>query len=133
MSERAGALAVAGVLTLTLLVSACSRGLAPLGLGPAYQQVPGGDAERGRAAIRAYGCGACHAIPGVAGARGRVAPALHEYGQREVIVGLVPNTPERLVAWIQTPSSLRQGTTMPNLGLTPADARDIAAYLYTLH
>jgi cytochrome c551/c552 len=36
--------------------------------------IDGGDPERGRSLIQAYGCGTCHTIAGVRGARGRVGP-----------------------------------------------------------
>ena len=42
----------------------------------------GGDAERGRAALRRYGCDACHLIPGVRGADGLVGPSLERSRER---------------------------------------------------
>ncbi len=42
------------------------------------------------------------------------------------------NTPDRLVQWIQHPQHLRPRSPMPEMGVTDGDARDIAAYLYTL-
>lgn len=97
------------------------------------ERVPGADVERGRAALRAYGCGSCHTIPGVAGANGRVAPTLVGFAGRENFAGgLVTNTPEKLIRWIENPQVVKPGTAMPNIGVTEADARDIAAYLYTL-
>ncbi len=96
------------------------------------RQVPGGDAARGKEAIVRYGCGACHTIPGVSGATALVAPSLADFGERAYIAGWVPNTPDNLVRWVQDPPAMKPGTPMPNLGVTPADARDIAAYLYTL-
>jgi cytochrome c len=96
------------------------------------QQVSGGDPERGRQVLTAYGCGACHTISGVPGANGRVAPALNGWGTRTTIVGLMPNTPERLVQWIVDPRSLRPDTTMPAVGASREDALHMAAYLYTL-
>lgn len=96
------------------------------------QQVPDGDAGRGETAIRAYGCGACHSVPGVAGANGTVAPPLTSFAERDYIAGARRNTTEELIRWIQNPQAIEPGTAMPNLGVTEADARDIAAYLYTL-
>jgi cytochrome c1 len=37
-----------------------------------------------------------------------------------------------LILWLQNPQAVEPGTVMPNLGLTEIEARDIAAYLYTL-
>lgn len=35
--------------------------------------------------------------------------------------------------WLQNPKAIDEKTAMPNLGVTPADARDIAGFLYTLN
>jgi cytochrome c len=91
-----------------------------------------GDARRGEAAIARYECGACHRIPGIPGARGRVGPSLEAFRQRMYIAGRIPNVTERLVRWLQDPPSLAPTTAMPDVGVTASDARDIAAYLYTL-
>lgn len=80
----------------------------------------------------AYGCGACHTIPGVPGARGLVGPSLSGFARRQSIAGQVANTGEFLVRWISVPQAIKPGTAMPNLGVSEARARDIAAYLYTL-
>jgi cytochrome c2 len=44
----------------------------------------------------------------------------------------VPNTPENLMRWIRRPSDVVPGTAMPVLGLSEQDAKDIAAFLYSL-
>jgi cytochrome c len=92
----------------------------------------GGRAARGRAEIRSYGCGACHVIPGIPGATGRVGPSLADIAHQSFVGGVVSNTPENMIAWIQDPPALSPRTAMPNLNVSSADARDIAAYLYTL-
>jgi len=94
--------------------------------------VPGGSVARGKATLTALGCGTCHMISGIAGARGLVGPPLTGVGSRSIIAGELPNTPENLEKWIENPPSVEPNTDMPNLGVTPAQARDIAAYLYTL-
>jgi cytochrome c len=94
--------------------------------------VDGGNAQRGPVAIQRYGCGTCHTIPGVKGANGRVAPPLLWFAERAFIAGEVSNTPEHLITWITVPQAIEPGTDMPNLGVTDEEARDIAAYLYTL-
>ena len=88
--------------------------------------------ERGKAMILAYGCGACHVIPGVAGASGKVGPRLNETVERVYIAGVLPNSPQNLVRWIRDPQDVDPLTAMPDLNVGPQDARDIAAYLYTL-
>jgi cytochrome c1 len=49
-----------------------------------------------------------------------------------MIAGELPNTPNNLVHWIQSPKSVEPNTAMPELGLSEQEARDVAAYLYTL-
>ena len=113
------------MLAWLVLVGACGR-KSPRTL------VTGGDPARGRAQIVAYGCGSCHVIPGVSGASGLVGPPLTQFAHRAFIAGEVPNNSEFLVRWISVPQSIEPGTAMPNLGVSEAQARDIAAYLYTL-
>lgn len=98
----------------------------------AYTVETGGDAHRGAALINHYRCGACHYIPGIHDARGMVGPPLMFFAQRTFIAGEVPNSPENLVRWIRSPKSIEPGTAMPALGLSDQEARDVAAYLYTL-
>jgi cytochrome c len=112
-------------LSLLLMLCGCRRS------EPA-QLVPGGHAELGKQAIVAYGCGTCHVIPGIRVAQGLVGPPLTTFARRTYIAGEAPNTPERLVRWIQAPQSIEPGTAMPDLGVTEQQARNIAAYLYTL-
>lgn len=97
------------------------------------QKVAGGNPQLGRAAIEHYGCGSCHAIPGVPNAVGVVGPPLGGIADRRIIAGVVPNTPDEMVRWIVMPQSIVPGNAMPNLGVSDGQARDIAAYLYTLH
>lgn len=97
--------------------------------GPAFV---GGDAQRGRELIQQYGCGSCHTIPGVAGADATVGPPLDRWAERVYIAGTLPNEPGALVRWIIDPDSVEPGTAMPDLGVTPSEAQDIAAYLFTL-
>ena len=99
---------------------------------PYRRHVAGGNADRGKAAIKSFDCGSCHMIPGIDNARGTVGPPLIEFGRRVYIAGEVPNTPALLMQWIQSPQSIEPKTVMPNLGVTESQARDIAAYLYTL-
>jgi cytochrome c len=115
-----------GVALATLAATAGCRHATPAVL------VAGGDAARGRQAITAYGCGACHVVPGVRAASGMVGPPLTAFAGRAYIAGEAPNTASALVQWIMNPQSIEPGTAMPALGVSEAHARDIAAYLYTL-
>jgi cytochrome c1 len=92
----------------------------------------GGDAARGRGLLAREPCGGCHEIPGVAGARGRVGPPLVHFASRAFIGGRASNTPDNLVRWIRDPRQFDPGTAMPPAPLSEREARDIAAYLYTL-
>ena len=95
-------------------------------------RLTGGNPKRGRELIGRYGCDACHTIPGVPGARGRVGPPLAGVASRMYVAGVLQNTPPNLQRWIKDPQAVDSATAMPNLRVTDADARDIAAYLYTL-
>lgn len=101
--------------------------------GTTSRAIAGATPERGAAAMRRYGCGSCHVVPGVAGATGLVGPPLTGFAGRTYIAGLLPNEPEHLVRWIRAPQAIAPGTAMPNLGVTENEARDMAAYLYTLN
>jgi len=99
---------------------------------PGVAQDSNGNARRGAKLTASLGCGACHSIPGISGARGLVGPPLDNIGARTIIAGLLPNTPENLARWIEAPQSVVPGNAMPNMGLNVRDAADIAAYLDTL-
>jgi cytochrome c len=92
----------------------------------------GGDPDRGALSVAGYGCGSCHAIPGIPGAHGLVGPSLAGIGSRLYIAGSQPNDPGTLMRWVQDPHSIKEKTAMPNVGVSPHDATDIAAYLYSL-
>lgn len=78
------------------------------------------------------GCAACHVIPGVAWPEGSAGPSLEGFGASPMIGGRFPNQPEVLTAWLIDASSLSPETAMPPMPLTDAEARDVAAYLYSL-
>ena len=91
-----------------------------------------GDARYGRRLADEFGCGACHVIPGIAGARGEAGPSLRRMGRRGYIAGRAPNTEEAMIEFLLAPETVAPGTAMPAVGLTRAQARDIAAFLRTL-
>jgi|GEM_PF-1020255 len=95
-------------------------------------QIPQSDASRGPALMVAYGCGSCHVIPGVTGAVGTVGPSLAGIADRAYIAGIIGNTPGGLMGWLMNPTVHSPQTAMPDLGVSEGDARDMAAYLYTL-
>ncbi|HCO02309.1 MAG TPA: cytochrome C [Actinobacteria bacterium] len=126
MKRPAAAAAVA--LFGALLLAACVH--TPSRIPP--PEVPGGDPARGVTFIQQYGCGSCHVIPGVNGANGLVGPPLNLFARRGYIAGELPNSGDNLIRWIQHPKDVEPNTAMPDLGVTPTQARDIAAYLFTL-
>ena len=79
------------------------------------------------------GCGSCHTIPGIVGAHGKVGPSLEGIASHSYIAGQLPNQPPNLEHWIQHPHSVHPDSLMPELGVTEAQSRDIAAYLYSLN
>lgn len=97
-----------------------------------HQRVVGGEAKLGRQLIEAYGCPACHVVPGVPAARGTVGPSLADFGRRAYIAGRAPNRPDLLVLWLRNAPQIDPATAMPDMGVTEEEARHIAAYLYTL-
>ena len=96
------------------------------------RELTGGEPSRGVTAIGRYGCGSCHEIPGVRRATGTVGPPLTGIARRTYLAGHVSNTPQGMMRWIQHPQQLEQGTAMPEMHVSDADAKDITAYLYTL-
>ena len=92
----------------------------------------GGDSNQGAYLIQKFGCGTCHTIPGIADADGQVGPPLNAMGQRVYLAGKLRNTPDNMVRWLRDPQAVVPENVMPNMGLTKAQARDVAAYLYTL-
>ena len=114
----------------------CAGALITTGCGGAAAKttangVTGGDPQRGLAAVHRYGCGSCHTIAGNPEAHGLVGPPLTGIGSRMYVAGVLANTPDNIVRWIQHPKEVDEKTVMPDLGVNPRDATDIAAYLYS--
>src|SRR6185436_863734 len=88
------------VIYLSALVPLCSCGR---NTDRQAAALTGGDPARGKAAISRYGCASCHTIAGVRGADGLVGPPLTGVASRVYIAGVLQNTPENLIQWIQDP------------------------------
>lgn len=112
-----------GMAMLAALVS-CSE--------PMDERIAIGDPHAGEVVVTRQACGYCHTIPGIPNSNGQVGPTLGNFAARRLIAGLLPNTPPELVRWLRTPQSVLKDNAMPNMGLTEQQARDVAAYLYTL-
>jgi cytochrome c2 len=120
-------------LVAPLAVVALAVSLWPLscstGRSNSPQVVTGADPSAGKVAITHYGCGSCHTIPGVKGAVALVGPPLIHWSRRSFVAGKLANTPDNLVSWLEDPQAVWPGNDMPDLGISPTDARNIAAYL----
>ena len=106
--------------------------LALLLLATCRKEASLGDSARGKQLIDQYGCTACHVIPGVAGPRGMVGPSLDHVASRAMLARKFPNNPDTMAKWLQNPQAMDPQNAMPNLNITPADSRDITAFLFTL-
>ncbi|KQU84260.1 cytochrome C [Variovorax sp. Root318D1] len=113
------------LLVLALLAGGCTP-------GDQRERAPSAQRERGRLLLAQYQCGSCHTIPDVQAARGHMGPTLAAFGRRSYIAGQVPNGAEHLARWIVAPTAVVPGTLMPAMGVSPDDARDMAAYLLAL-
>jgi len=92
----------------------------------------GGDPDHGRSLMVRYGCSTCHATPGSWPKAGGVGPPLDDLSQRVYVAGVLLNTPENLIAWIVDPPAIDPQTAMPRTGITEPEARDVAAFLYSI-
>jgi mono/diheme cytochrome c family protein len=90
------------------------------------------DAERGKQALKQYGCVGCHSIPGLVGPEARLGPPLAGIAGRTMLGGVLPNSFDNMVLWLRSPQSFTPHSAMPTLGVTERDARDMAAHLATL-
>lgn len=90
----------------------------------------GGDPALAPPIFRQYGCSGCHTIPGIPGADGKVGGPLQGLSQRVYIGGVANNSADNLVAWIVSPQRFSPNSAMPATGVSAAEARHLAAYLY---
>ena len=126
MHRLIGSIAPLAGIGALLVLGGCDE----TGVGTRFTDV--GDAERGALYIEQIGCGSCHIIPGIDGARGLVGPPLDHIGKRIFIAGLLRNTPANMVTWLRDPQEIVPGNAMPDMDLNEEQARDITAYLYML-
>ena len=95
----------------------------------------GGDPAAGKEKIILHDCHSCHVIPGVpeSGSRG---PTLAHWATRRTIAGQWPNTPQSLQDFLEHPDRMLHAkgmkTEMAMPTIKPSDAKDIAAYLFSL-
>jgi cytochrome c oxidase subunit 2 len=90
------------------------------------------DARTGQMVFEHQACLNCHTIRGTV-ANGRYGPDLTHLMSRATIgSGLLPNTQQNLLAWINDPNDAKPGCMMPAMHLTDEQNAQITAYLLTL-
>lgn len=101
-----------------------------------HKAPPPGDAQAGREAMEARGCMSCHrftGVPAIAAAPvPSITPSEHELAKKrapDLRFARERMRPAVLAKWIQHPREVKPGTTMPELGLSAEESRDIATYL----
>ena len=115
------------------LLTLCLLGLAFTAAGCARSAAAQmGDRNNGKLVIARQACGSCHIIPGIDGADGMAGPSLAHFSQHSTVGGVLANTPDDLVAWLRHPQTYVPGNAMPDIGLTEPQARDVAAFLYSI-
>ncbi|QGZ67051.1 cytochrome c oxidase subunit II (plasmid) [Paraburkholderia acidisoli] len=78
-------------------------------------------------------CAGCHTVRG-SDATGVQAPDLtHLLSRRLIAAGALPNSPHNVMDWIAHAQEIKPQALMPDIALSPADGRDLAAYLATLN
>lgn len=89
------------------------------------------DAKAGQQLFAQKACVACHTIQGVAGAVGVIGPNLNDLKSRTTLAsGIMENTPENLVRWIQNPQKMKPGALMVlPVPVNEQEAGQLAAFL----
>lgn len=91
-----------------------------------------GPALVGEHLFMANQCSSCHTISGTP-AQGTVGPDLSHLATRSTLAAVtIPNRPAWLKRWILNPQAIKPGNRMPDLGLSPTQASEIATYLESL-
>jgi cytochrome c len=123
---------MSAVPTILLLSALAALGaLSGCSKPPESEPLSGGNPRIGQQLIARHGCGACHEIKGIAHADSKVGPSLNGFRDRSYVAGVVPNSAPSLIGFIQHPHAIAPNTAMPELGVSEAEARDMAAYLYS--
>lgn len=99
-------------------------------------ELAGRDRALGRQLLETRGCGSCHTLSGAPPLpqKPRLAPGEHVANRAILLAPDLYHTrqrfrPDRLVAWLKDPASLKPSTLMPATGLSQREAEQVAAYL----
>lgn len=91
-----------------------------------------GDPAEGRRLFVTTGCAGCHTARGVPAATGVAGPNLTNVVLRPTLAGqTIPMAPDTLTRFLLAPGTVKPGTTMPDVGLTPEQAQSLTAFLYS--
>ncbi|WP_062640398.1 cytochrome c oxidase subunit II [Caballeronia arationis] len=77
-------------------------------------------------------CAGCHTVRGSKSAGVQAPDLTHVLSRRLIAAGTIVNSQENLMDWVQHVQEIKPGTLMPDMKLSPAEARDLSAYLATL-
>ncbi len=116
------------LLAIAALAGGCELGERKL----PYAKAPPAQMVRGQQLLAQYQCGSCHAIPDVPSRAARSARRLRPSAARSYIAGRVPNRSRRAGALDRLAASAGARHRDAHMGVSPADARDMAAYLLAL-
>lgn len=122
---------LAAVATIAVSATAATTWSAQHQSESVARAMTGGDPARAPLMIRRYGCAGCHTIPGIPGGDGQVGGPLKDIRHRVYVGGVLRNSADNLVRWIVAPQVFSPRTAMPATGISDAEARDVAAYLYS--
>lgn len=71
-------------------------------------------------------------MPGTVEGTSNVGPRLGSAAGHRYLRGVQLNTPKNTMRWLTNPQAIDPRSAMPNLHVRKQNARDIAAYLYSL-
>lgn len=130
MTNRPTFRLICSVLTLISVVLIAGCGL--MSRDDPRVDATGGNIERGKELARTNGCIVCHSVPDEGWVQDGYGPDLEGFANNRHIAGQAVNEPDTLIAFLMSPQSVVPGTSMPTVGLTEDEARDIATWLYSL-
>lgn len=85
-----------------------------------------------RATFLSLSCVSCHTVSGTS-ASGTFGPDLSHLMSRAALgSGVIPNTDEKLRAWVKDPQAIKPGNLMPNMQLNSRELDEVVTYLLSL-
>jgi cytochrome c oxidase subunit 2 len=90
------------------------------------------EARHGLAVVESGPCAMCHAIRGTAAGATMGPDLTHVASRLTLAAAMMPNSPDRLRAWLEDPQKLKPGSKMPDPELSPDELDAVLAYMETL-